>query len=195
MSQLAKEHWRPTQGQRDYVQETMRKDIDAHLRKYSLDLNAIGSEGLTPLHVAVRDGLPDLAELLLSRGADANIQVNSVNLDVNNCSPLQYFRLLKSEGTHNAEINLQMCEVFEYDRLVKKYPKEEVVTFDAKEARSTASYGPSQGVVWTVQALQLDVGLGIFEYQGPFEWLYWIHTHSTNVRMMQLSLLTVSASI
>ena len=132
--------------------------------------------------MAVRDGLPELAEFLLSEGADASI------MDVGYCSPLQYFRILKSEGKHNAEINLQMCEAFEYDRLVKKYPEEEVITF------VTDRGGRSPRVMWTVKQLHC-VGVRLFEYQESFRRLYWIHTHSTNVSMMQLSLLTISASI
>ena len=88
-----------------------------------------------------------------------------------------------------------MYEIFEYDRLVKKYPEEQVVIFDAFEARTTKSYG-CQGKVRTIQELQQDVTLDIFEYKRPdVERLSWIHTHSTNVRVMQLSILTVSASI
>lgn len=174
----------------------MRGRLEEYLRSHTLDLNVIGSKGLTPLHVAVRLGLPSLAELLLSSGADAMIEVNSADEEVNRCSPLWYSKPLKHEHTHNHEINLQLYEAFEYDRLVKKYPEEQVVIFDAYEARTPTSFNPSQGMVWTVQQLQQYVSLNKPSYQGPlFERLLWIHAYLTNVRVMQLPILTVSASI
>ena len=168
----------------------MRDDLDKYLHRTNLDLNAVGSKGLTPLHMAVHLGLPDLAELLLLRGADAMIKVDSARREVNRCSPLQYSISPESQGTHNHEINLRMYEAFEYDRLVKKYPDEQVVIFDANEARTTTS------VVSAVQELQQHVSLNIPPYEGPQSGRrLWIHTPSTNVRVMQLYILTVSASI
>ena len=188
--------WNPTQGLRDYNQEGMRDRLDEYLRRTNLDLNAVDSKGLTFLHIAVRHGLPDLAELLLLRGADAMIKLDSARREVNRCSPLQYSISPECQGMHNHEINLRMYEAFEYDRLVKKYPEEQVVIFDANEARTTTSSNPYQGVVSTVRELQQHVSLNIPPCEGPqFERRLWIHTHSNNVRVMQLSILTVSAPI
>ena len=114
------------------------------------------------------------------------IEVDSAHMEINRRSPLQYSVSPECQYTHDDEINLRMYEAFEFDRLVKRYPGEQVVIFNANEAR----------VVRTVQELQQHVGLNITPYQGPqFERRLCIHTPSTNVRVMQLSILTVSASI
>ena len=178
--------WKPTQG-RDYNQKKMRDDLDNYLQRTYLDLNAVGSKGLTPLHMAVRHGLPDLAELLLLRGADAMIKVDSTRREVNRCSPFQYSISPECQRTHNHEINLRIYETFEFDRLVKWYPGEQVVIFNANE---------TQGVVRTVRELQQHISMNIPPNEGPQrERRLWIHTRSNNVRVMQLSILTVSASI
>eukprot|EP00389_Voromonas_pontica_P011556 GDKH01017678.1.p1 GENE.GDKH01017678.1~~GDKH01017678.1.p1 ORF type:complete len:176 (+),score=20.32 GDKH01017678.1:157-684(+) len=40
------------------------------------DPNAVGMDGLAPLHIAARDGTCDLVKLLLARGADPNLVVS-----------------------------------------------------------------------------------------------------------------------
>jgi Ankyrin repeats (many copies) len=144
------------------------------------DLNKLGSDGLSPLHVSVRDMRLDCAGLLLARGADPNIRSRA------NETPLD--QLVDDESPSTLEYQY-MYEVFEFNTLVRSFPDETVTLF---------VYGVENNLHESREELKMTITISIANIQEfkliPTRFhgerlgrkLTWIHVDSTNVRSITL---------
>ena len=74
---------------------------------HNADVRVCDGEGYTPLHVAARNGLLELAQTLLERNADVNCQNNHGSTPLLLASEYGYLDVVRLLLDHNADLNLR----------------------------------------------------------------------------------------
>lgn len=152
----------------------------------NLDINGIGKDGLSPLHVAVDKYWPDCAELLLSHGASPNTLSRTTDSATNGRTPFDYF--IAIEGKYDRGIGTTtatMHAVFMLDRLAQGYSSKCVRQDHIME--EIMDHYPTNQEMFTLRELQRIPGVPPSWGYGTSDFVR-MHVYDTNVSSIQVQI-------